>query len=71
MLKLGYFLMITAGVLLGGYLAYNLIRMILLAPGIGIFLKVVIIIGATGFIITLAGLIRERRKEEENASGDD
>ncbi len=71
MLKLGYFLMITAGGLLGGYIAYQLIRVILLAPGIGIFLKAVIIIGAAGFVITLVGLIRERRKEDRDAAGDD
>lgn len=71
MLKLGYFLMVAAGILLGGYVAYHLIRVILLARGIGIFLKVVIIIGAVGLLITLVGLVRERRKEDKDATRDD
>ncbi|MCD6141227.1 hypothetical protein J7J55_00660 [Candidatus Bipolaricaulota bacterium] len=71
MLKLGYFLMIIAGSLLGGYIAYQVIRLIVLAPGIGIFFKVVILIGIAGLVLILIGLIRERRKEEKDAAGDD
>ncbi len=71
MLKLGYFLMIIAGSLLGGYIAYQVIRLIVLAPGIGIFFKVVILIGIAGLVLILIGLIREKRKEEKDAAGDD
>jgi len=71
MLKLGYFLMIIAGSLLGGYIAYQVIRLIVLAPGIGIFFKVVILSGMAGLVLILIGLIRERRKEEKDAAGDD
>ena len=71
MLKLGYFLMSLAGILLGGYIAYQIIRLILLAPGIGIFFKVVIMIGVAGLILILIGLIREKRKEGKDAAGDD
>lgn len=56
MLKFGYWLMMTAGALLGGYIAYFLIRLLITAPGIGTFFKVVILIGAVGLIITIIGL---------------
>ncbi len=71
MLKLGYWLMIVAGSLIGGYAAYFLIRLIVTAPGIGTFFKVVILIGAVGLIITIIGLILERKKEGKNVSSDD
>ncbi len=71
MLKLGYWLMIVAGSLIGGYAAYFLIRLIVTAPGIGTFFKVVILIGAAGLIITIIGLILERKKEGKNVSSDD
>ncbi len=71
MLKLGYWLMIVAGTLLGGYAAYFLICLIVTAPGIGTFFKVVILIGAAGLIITIIGMILERRKEGNNVSSDD
>lgn len=71
MLKVGYWLMVTAGALLAGYVAYFLIRLLVTAPGIGIFFKVVILAGAAGLILTIAGLIWERRKERKDAAGDD
>jgi|LZCG01.1.fsa_nt_gb uncharacterized membrane protein len=71
MLKIGYWLMIAAGSLIGGYAAYSLIRLIITAPGIGTFFKVVILIGVAGLIITIIGLILERRKEGNDASSDD
>ncbi len=71
MLKLGYWLMIVAGSLIGGYAAYFLIHLIVTAPGIGTFFKVVILIGAAGLIITIIGLILERKKEGKNVSSDD
>ncbi len=71
MMKLGYWLMIVAGSLIGGYAAYFLIRLIVTAPGIGTFFKVVILIGAAGLIITIIGLILERKKEGKNVSSDD
>lgn len=71
MLKLGYWLMIVAGSLIGGYAAYFLICLIVTAPGIGTFFKVVILIGAAGLIITITGLVIERKKEGKNVSRDD
>jgi len=63
--------MILAGVLLGGYVSYSLIRAIITAPGIGNFFKVVILVGTAGLITTIIGLIRERRKEGHDASDND
>lgn len=70
MLKLGYFLMIVAGVLLGGYAAYLVIRTVVMAPGLGLFFKVVILVGATGLLITIVGLIIERRRDKDDYSDD-
>ena len=70
MLKLGYFLMIAAGVLLGGYAAYWVVRVVVTSPGLGLFFKVVILVGATGLLITLAGLVIERRREKDDYSDD-
>jgi hypothetical protein len=71
MLRFGYGLMLIAGLLLGGYVAYILVRFIVEAPGLGLFFKVVILIGAAGFLTTLAGLILERRKERADDPRDD
>lgn len=70
MLKFGYFLMIAAGVLLGGYAAYFVIRAVATAPGIGLFFKVVILVGAAGLLITVIGLIIERRRDKDDYSND-
>ncbi len=70
MLKLGYFLMISAGVLLGGYAVYLVVRTVATAPGLGVFFKVVILVGASGLLITLIGLIIERRREKDDYSDD-
>ena len=50
MLKLGYFLMIVAGVLFGGYAAYLIVSTVVTAPGLGVFFKVVILVGAVGLL---------------------
>ncbi len=63
--------MILAGILLGGYAGYFLVRTIIAAPGIGNFFKVVILVGVSGLITTIVGLIRERRKESHNVSDND
>jgi hypothetical protein len=70
MLKLGYWLMIFAGVLLGGYAAYFVVRIIAAAPGLNLFIKAVILVGAAGLLITLIGLIIERRREKDDYSDD-
>ena len=71
MLRVGYGLMMTAGLLLCGYVAFLLIRLVIEAPGLGVFFKVVILVGVAGFLTTLAGLVVERRKERGNDPGDD
>jgi len=71
MLKIGYGLMMAAGILLGGYIAFLLIRLIVEAPGLNLFFKVVILIGAAGLLTTLGGLIVERRKERKDDPRDD
>jgi len=70
MLKLGYFLMIAAGVLLGGYAAYLVIRTVAMAPGLGLFFKIIILVGAAGLLITIVGLIIERRRDKDDYSDD-
>jgi len=70
MLRLGYWLMIAAGALLGGYAAYSLVRAIAAASGINLFIKVVILVGAAGLLITIVGLIIERRREKDDYSDD-
>ena len=70
MLRLGYWLMIAAGTLLGGYAAYFLVRAIVAAPGLNLFIKVVILVGAAGLLITIVGLIIERRREKDDYSDD-
>jgi branched-subunit amino acid ABC-type transport system permease component len=62
--------MIAAGTLLGGYAAYFLVRAIVAAPGINLFIKVVILVGAAGLLITIVGLIMERRREKDDYSDD-
>jgi hypothetical protein len=71
MLKIGYGLTLLAGGLLVGYLGYLLVRFLLAAQFIGPFFKAVILLGALGVLMTLAGLIRERRKESKDADDDD
>jgi hypothetical protein len=56
--------------LLVGYLGYVVVRLLLAAPLIGPFVKAVILPEALGVVLTLVGLIRERRKETRNADGD-
>jgi len=71
MLKLGYWLMTVAGALLGGYVAYLLIYALVTTAGLHPFFKALILIGVAGVLITIIGLIRERRKEGKDADSND
>ncbi len=71
MLKVGYTIILITGTLLLGYLAYSLVRVLVLARGIGPFFKGVILLGGVGILITLAGLVLERRKERADDHRDD
>ncbi len=71
MLRIGYAFILTAGGLLAGYVAYALIRLLVTSPAIGPVFKGVILLGALGLILTLVGLILERRKEKDDVDRDD
>lgn len=71
MLKVGYGLLVSSILLLFGYAGYELVRLIWRAHGVPPFLKWVILIGAAGLVLTLAGLIWERLKEVRGARNDD
>lgn len=63
MLKLGYGLMMLAGAGLVGYAGYHVVRALVTAPGIPSFFKGLILLAGLGVIVTLIGLVRERRRE--------
>jgi len=71
MLKVGYGLLVSSILLLFGYAGYELVRLIWRTHGVPPFLKWVILIGAAGLLLTLAGLIWERLKEVRGARNDD
>jgi len=68
--RIGYGLMLAAGTLLAGYVAVTLVRLLLSAPGIPVLFKAIILLGALGLVVTIVGLVVERRKEERHAAGD-
>ena len=70
MLKIGCCLLGGVGILLGGYAAYAFIRLIVLAPELQVFFKVVILVGVFGLALILIGLAWERRKEKRDGSND-
>ena len=63
--------MMLAGACLVGYAGYHVVRALVTSPAIPSFFKGLILLAALGVIVTLAGLIRERRKEERDAPIDD
>ena len=71
MLRVGYGLMMLAGACLIGYAGYHVIRALVASPVIPAFFKGLILLAAFGVIVTLIGLIRERRREEKDAPIDD
>ena len=70
MLKIGCWLLGVAGILLGGYMAYAFVRLIVMAPKLQIFFKVVILLGVFGLALVLISLAWERRKEKRDDSND-
>jgi len=71
MLKLGYAMLVFAGLGLVGYAGYHAIAALVAAQGIPVFLKVLILCVALGLLLTLAGLWVEKRREGTHASSDD
>jgi len=70
-LRVGYGMILLAGSCLVGYVGYHVVRALLAARGIPTFFKALILLVAAGVVVTLIGLIRERRREEKDASFDD
>jgi len=70
-LRIGYGLMMLAGASLIGYAGYQAVRALVTSPAIPAFFKGLILLAALGVIVTLIGLIRERRREERDAPIDD
>jgi len=71
MLRLGYAVMLVAVAAVVGYGAFHVIRAIVVSPHIGLFFKILIPVATVGVLLTIAGLICERVKEERNAHHDD
>ena len=71
MLKVGYALMLAAGAGLVGFVGYRVVSFLILAPGINPFLKGLILCAGAGIVLTLVGLVIEKRKEDKHVSSDD
>ena len=69
MLKIGYALLMLAGACVVGFVGYPVVRILIVAPGIHPFFKAAILVAVIGVVLVLAGLVRERRKEEKDAPG--
>jgi len=70
MLKTGYGLLMTAGACLVGYAVFWFVRWLIGAPSISLFFKVVILVAGAGLVLSLGGLMIERRREEKHARRD-
>ena len=66
MLRIGYGLMMLAGACLVGYAGYHVVRALVASPVVPVFFKGLILLVALGVVVTLIGLVRERRKEEKD-----
>ena len=71
MLRVGYGLLMIAGAGLIGYVGYHVVRLLVVSSEIGLFFKVLILVTALGLVLTLVGLIWERRREDRHADRDD
>jgi hypothetical protein len=63
--------MMLAGAALVGFGAYHAIRLLIVSTAIGLFFKVLIPVGGVGILLTLAGLIREKVREDRDADRDE
>ncbi len=70
-LKLGYALMLTAGGGLIGYALYRIVEALVRVPGVPVWIKALILCAGAGVLLTLIGLIIERRREDKHAARDD
>ncbi|MFC2079689.1 hypothetical protein ACFLSZ_06885 [Candidatus Bipolaricaulota bacterium] len=71
MLKVGYVLILAAGAGLVGFAGYHAISFLIFAPGIHPFFKALILCAGVGVVLTLVGLVIERRKESKHVPSDD
>ena len=71
MLKIGYALMLAAGAGLVGFALYHAVSLLVSAPDIGLFFKVLILVAGVGIGLTLIGLVIEKRKDGEHVASDD
>jgi len=71
MLKIGYALMLAAGAGLVGFALYHAVSLLISAPDIGLFFKVLILVAGVGIGLTLIGLVIEKRKDGEHVASDD
>ncbi len=71
MLKIGYALILVAGVGLIGFVGYHAVSSLVFASGINPFFKALILCAGAGVILALIGLVIEKRKEDKHVSSDD
>jgi hypothetical protein len=71
MLKIGYALMLAAGGGLVGYAGYQAIVALIRVPGVHPVIKALVLCAGAGVILTLIGLVIEKRKEDRHETGDD
>ena len=71
MLKIGYALILIAGVGLVGFVGYYVVSSLIFASGINPFFKALILCAGVGVILTLIGLVIEKRKEDKHVPSDD
>jgi len=71
MLKIGYALILIAGVGLIGFVGYHAVSFLILAPGINPFFKALILCVGAGVVLTLIGLVIEKRKEDKHVPSND
>jgi hypothetical protein len=63
--------MLAAGAGLVGFALYHAVSLLILADGISLFFKVLILVAGAGIVLTLVGLIIEKRKDGEHVPSDD
>lgn len=70
MLRIGYALLVLAGLGLLGYAGTHAVAALIAAPGISMVVKVLILCAALGVLLTLFGLWIEKRREAAHAARD-
>ena len=71
MLRIGYVLMLVAGAGLVGFALYHIVSALISEPGISLFFKALILVAGVGIVLTLVGLVIEKRKDGKHVPSDD